>query len=938
MPAAWNQIRPAAASFARDWADAEKENAEAQTFWNEFFAVFGVKRRVVAAFEAPVKDLSGDGTGRIDLFWPGTLLAEHKSRGRDLGRATSQAFDYMTRLAADGRASELPRYVVVTDFARIALHDRDATLPDGTAAPPLEFPLSELPDRAQAFAFMAGYRTEPLAEQNPVNVKAVRLMGDLHAALHAGGYAGPDLERLLVRVLFCLFAEDTGIFDQPDAFRLYIENHTDPDGDDLGSTLHQFFEVLDTPRDRRQKRLPDELAALPYVNGELFTGRLSISAFDRDMREALLAAARLQWKDISPAVFGSMFQTVMAAGERREEGAHYTTERDILKVIRGLFLDRLESDLADAGTDRTKLAAFRRRLRTVKLLDPACGCGNFLVVAYRELRRLEIEALRTETGATGERTLFDLNAALQVNVDQMYGIELGEWPARIARAALWLTDHQMNQEASDEFGEPLVRLPLTSTPHIVRGNALKADWADVLPPGDCTHVLGNPPFVGGKYQSKEQKADLKDVAKGVKSAGLLDYVCGWYLKAADYLREADAARPSNVPRCTAAFVSTNSVTQGEQVGVLWGEMFRRGVHLHFAHRTFEWTSEAIGKAHVHCVIVGFGLTEQRPLGEPKRLTDYAGPKAAPVTAEVPGISPYLVAGGRTVVLNRSKPLCPGVPKIGIGNKPIDGGHYLFTPEEKAEFLNREPGAARYFRRWLGSREFINGVERWCLWVGDAEPGDLRELPAVMDRVRAVRAYRLDSASPPTQKLAETPRRFHVENIPTAEYLIVPEVSSSRRDYIPIGWIEPAVLASNKVRLIPEATLYQFALLTSAMHMAWVDHVSGRLKSDYQWSVKLVYNNFPWPDRPDAGGVAKIEALAQAVLDARTAHPDATLADLYDPDVMPGDLRSAHAKLDRAVDRLYRPKKFADARDRAEYLLTRYEALTAPLAPKRRGRR
>ena len=426
MPLAFNQIRPAAAAFAREWADAAKENAEAQTFWNEFFAIFGVKRRTVATFEEPVKDSAGGPGGRIDLFWPSVLLAEHKSRGKDLGRAESQAFDYCARLAADDRVEELPRYVVVTDFARLALHDRDATNPDGSAAAPLVFPLAELPEHVRAFAFMAGYRTEPLREQDPVNVKAVRLMGELHAALAAGGYAGPDLERLLVRVLFCLFAEDTGIFDQPDAFRLHIENRTAPDGGDLGPALARYFEVLDTPAGRRQKNLPEDLAALPHVNGELFAGRLSISAFDSEMRSALLAAARLQWKDISPAVFGSMFQTVMDAGERREEGAHYTTERDILKVVRGLFLDRLQRDLETARGDRRALARYRRRLRKIRLLDPACGCGNFLVVAYRELRRLEIAALKAEAVADRGQRVLDLSTELEVNVDQMFGIELGE--------------------------------------------------------------------------------------------------------------------------------------------------------------------------------------------------------------------------------------------------------------------------------------------------------------------------------------------------------------------------------------------------------------------------------------------------------------------------------------------------------------------------------
>jgi hypothetical protein len=756
-----------------------------------------------------------------------------------------------------------------------------------------------------------------LEADDATNLRAVEIMGDLHDSLEAGGYSGHEPERLLVRVLFCLFAEDTGIFER-DAFQLFLENHTKPDGSDLGPQIAQFFQTLNTPENRRQENLLEELAALPFVNGELFVDSLALAAFNRDMRNRLLACTRFDWSRISPAVFGALFQAIMERKERRQIGAHYTSERDILKVLGPLFLDELHCELEKAGDDRRKLRALHERMAGMRLLDPACGCGNFLVVSYRELRLLELEILDrlNHRGEEAQRMLH-AEALVKIDVDQMFGIEIEEWPARIAEVAMWLMDHQMNLLLSESFGTYYVRLPLRKSPHICHGNALTTDWNDVLPASECTHVLGNPPFGGAKYQTKQQRTELAEVAKGVKNAGLLDYVTGWYLKAAKYIE---------CTRIPVAFVSTNSITQGEQVGVLWGHLLERcGVTIHFAHRTFAWESEARGKAHVHVVIIGFGLQTPRR----KLLFEYECIKGEPHERAVSNISPYLVEGPDVTITNRSQPLCD-VPEIGIGNKPIDGGNYLFSDEEKAAFVKAEPASRKYFRRWYGSQEFINGSPRWCLWLGDCPPNVLRRMPEVVKRVKAVRKFRQQSRSQPTQKLAERPTRFHVENMPKRQYLVIPEVSSERRRYIPLGFLPPKVLCSNLVKLLPQATLFHFGVLTSAMHTAWVRQVAGRLKSDYRYSAKLVYNNFPWPESVTPARRRAVERAAQRVLDVRAAHPEASLADLYDPLSMPGDLARAHAALDRAVDRCYRFRGFSGEVSRVEYLFQQYQRLASSL--------
>lgn len=916
----FNEIRSRAHEFSREWADATSEQGEAQTFWNELFQVYGLRRRQVALFEKHVAQLGG-GRGRIDLFWPGKVIAEHKSRGESLDKAQTQAFGYAAALAAKGNGKEAPRYILVCDFETLVIHDLE---PEGDA-PEIAIPIAKLHEHVEKLGFLAGYKPKRLDPEDPANERAATLLATLKDSLEDGGYPREHLEAYMVRLLFCLFAEDTELFDA-ESVTDFITNATEEDGSDVGPQLARLFQVLDTPQGNRQRHLDERLATLDYVNGDLFHDQLPIADFDRPMRDALLDCCSFRWNEISPAVFGSLFQSIMTPVERRQIGAHYTTERDILKLVDSLFLDRLREELDKIGNDKKKLAAFHDRLGEIEILDPACGCGNFLVIAYRELRRIEMEVLLRlfpRDAQHVQRMMFSTND-LKVHIDQVHGIEIEPWPARIAQVAMYMIDHIMNVELSATFGQNFAQLPLGRYANIHCANALRTDWAEVLPPERCAYVLGNPPFIGAKYMERRQRDDVDLVWGDTKGAGLLDYVTCWYAKALAYTRGTTA-------RC--AFVSTNSITQGEQAGTLWNELFRRGAEIDFGHRTFPWVSEARGKAHVHVVIVGFGHGEG-PKG--KRIYEY-GPKGEPLGVSSPkSISPYLTEGPPKAITSRSKPLCD-VPGIGIGNKPIDGGHYLFTPNEKAEFLRDEPIAAPHFRRWYGSEEFLNGIERWCLWLGELEPETLRSMPHALQRIERVRQQRLKSKSAPTRKLASTPTRFHVENIPHERFLVVPKVSSERRPYIPIGYMEPDCLASDLVFVIQDATPYHFGVLHSAMHMAWVRAVCGRLKSDYRYSAKLVYNNFPWPfaDRATDARVEKVAQAAEAVLDARANHPRSTLADLYDPLTMPQDLARAHATLDRAVDLCYRKDPFESERRRFEFLFERWEGLVAPVVKRKR---
>ncbi len=787
-------------------------------------------------------------------------------------------------------------------------------------------PLADLHKRVSDFAFIQGEKPLRLDPENPANLAATQLLADLHDALKDAGYSGHALERYLVRILFCLFADDTGIFE-PQLFTSYIKTRTREDGSDLGPLLAELFEVLDTDDNQRMRNLNEDLASFPYVNGGLFSERLRSVSFNRQLRDALLKCCNFLWAKISPAVFGSLFQGVMDDTARRQIGAHYTSERDIMKVLRGLFLDdfstKLEAALSDRSTRKLeRLRDFQKELRHLRVFDPACGCGNLLIIAYRELRRLETQALLAIVKATrheweGTQLHQNVRELVQVDVDQFYGIEILEWPGRIAEVGLWLTDHQCNLELAEALGQSVRRLPLRATPTILVDNALRVDWSAFLPPGDEVLLLSNPPFAGKYLMSAQQDADMEHVCGHIQHHGLLDYVSAWYVKAANYVADT---------RIRAAFVSTNSITQGEQVGVLWRHLFRvHHLKIHFAHRTFSWTSEAKGKAHVHVVIIGFGAFDV----EKKAVYDYDGGTQATIT-EARNISPYLVEGIDNAILSRSDAICEVSPIV-FGNMANDGGHLLLSAADKAAFVAAEPGAAKFLRRFLGADEFINGIERWCLWLVGAAPAELRALPLLMKRVEGVKSHRVASQRPATQKLADTPTLFGEIRQPTGTYILVPRHSSERRRYIPMGFLDPKTIVGDANLCIPNAKLYHFGVLSSAMHMAWVRQVCGRLKSDYRYSNKLVYNNFPWPAvTGQTKEIAAVEKAAQAVIDARNEFPASTLADLYDPLTMPGSLTKAHAALDRAVDRCYRPEQFPGDRARFEHLFTLYERLVAPL--------
>jgi hypothetical protein len=945
MSLSWNEVRDRAIRFAREWSASSDEERDKQSFWKAFFDVFGVPRRSVATFEHAIANARGS-YGFLDLFWPGVLLVEHKSRGASLAKAESKAFAYLHDLMRQGRHDAVPRYIVLCDFARFALYDlepEDKTgLPvfdEGRAYRLTEFPLADLHRHARDFAFVKGEKSVRLDPEDPANLKATRLLADLHDALEASGYAGHALERSLVRMVFCLFAEDTGIFE-PGSFTALVEESS-ADGKLLGASLAHLWDVLNTPEASRQTTLDETLAAFPYVNGGLFAEPLPLAFYGADHREALVACTRFHWARISPAVFGSLFQGIMDGKERRQLSAHYTTERDILKELRALFLDDLRAELDAAKADRStnrasRLREFQQKLRRLRLLDPACGCGNFLILGYRELRRLETEALialHTREGQVqGE---LDVRALALVDVDQFYGIEIGEWPARIAEVGLWLQDHQCNVELAEALGRAYRRLPLRATPTIRVANALRTDWREVLPPSNDVLIVGNPPFIGKHYQNAAQKDDLRHVFGDFGNIGDLDYVTAWYVKAGDYIQ--------GHPGLRCAFVSTNSICQGEQVPVLWGLLFQRyHLKIQFAHRTFGWISEAKGKAHVHVVIVGFGLRNPRV----KRLYDYADGSDEATVIEVENISPYLTPGPDTFVTKQRKPLGP-VPEMGCGCKPSDGGHLLLDLVRRDQLLEAHPEARDLLRRFVGSDDLINGHERWCLWLIDANWHDWTRLAKVCERVAAVREFRLKSTAAPTRNAAITPSRFFFVNAPTAPYIAMPEVSSEHRRYIPLAILPANVVPSNKLYVIQSRDLHIFGVLSSLMHMAWVKVVSGRLESRFQYSASMVYNTFPWPTEATEKQRDAVRAAADRILELRSelgdgrlgylgpraiTAPRTTLAALYDPENMPPALAKAHADLDRAVDRCYRAKPFTSDRERVEHLFALYEKLTAPLAP------
>ena len=918
MRLSWNEVRARAARFAEDWKDAAYEKGETQSFYNDFFKVFGIQRRSVARYEQHVGKLDNR-HGFIDLFWPGVLLVEQKSAGQGLQAARDQALAYFDAIPE----REKPRYILLSDFQSFELMDLDER-------EKAHFALSELPAHVDKFGFILGVQRRSFRDQDPANVEASELVGRLHDKLADAGYVGHDLERFLVRIVFCLFGDDTGIFEPRDIFLDFIESRTSPDGADLGPLLTQIFQILNTPESERLATLDEDLARFPYVNGELFENQLRIPAFDSGMRETLLECCRFDWSEISPAIFGALFQSVLDGKERREQGAHYTTEKNILKVIQPLFLDDLRTEFERIRLRRRErkaaLTKFQKKLGGLKFFDPACGCGNFLIIAYRELRLLELDVLKEIHAAEHQVGVqaWDVSMLSIVNVDQFYGIEIGEFPVRIAETAMWMMDHIMNNRLSLEFGEAYSRIPLRVSPTIICADALDVDWPKLLPPEECSYVFGNPPFVGAKFQSEAQRYQVRRIASLGKSGGTLDYVAAWFVLAGLYLGNSSAR---------IGFVATHSISQGEQAAQLWPLLFERhSLDIAFAHQSFVWGSDARGRAHVHVIIIGL---DKRKLARPtKRLFNYYDVNGDPEESKHSFISPYLfgadtISNPRLTVKEEASPI-NGFRRLVVGSQPIDDGNYILDSNERKILLKAEPEAASFIRPFVGAREFLRNGERWIITLHDATPEQISRMPRIRERIAFVREFRKRSKRASTQKLAQNPMLWQVNVIPRSAFLVIPQVSSERRQYVPIGWLEPPTIPSDKVRILEDATFMEFALLTSSMHMVWLRNIGCRLKSDYSYTINLIYNTFPTPPGyPDSLHHPTLERAAKSVLAVRANFPDSSLANLYAPDAMPPELERAHQALDREVDKLYLRSGFGSDRERFEHLFALYEKMKAP---------
>lgn len=913
--------KAAAKKFAADWKGKGDEKSDTQKFWLSLLRdVYGVEEpEKFAEFEVRVKN---EHTNFIDCYLPATqVMIEQKTLGKSLRKAIRQSDGSMLTPVQQAKRyipnlprSMHPRWLITCNFSEFLVYDMEKPNSE-----PEQILLKDLPKESYRLQFLVDTGSEHIRKEMEISLKAGELVGKLYDEI-LKQYKDPtapetlkSLNMLCVRLVFCLYAEDAGIFGSHGMFHDYLRQFS---VNEIRGKLIELFRVLDTKAEDRDPYMEDALAAFPYVNGGLFADEaIEIPRFTEEIIQLLLedASAGFDWSEISPTIFGAVFESTLNPETRRSGGMHYTSIENIHKVIDPLFLDDLKAELADIKalkvekTRNTKLEAFRKKLASLKFLDPACGSGNFLTETYLSLRRLENEALMAATkgqmmlGGSGDWK------PIAVSIGQFYGIEINDFAVTVAKTALWIAESQMMHETEEIMQMSLEFLPLKSYANIVEGNALRLDWESVVPKDKLNFIMGNPPFVGARLMSANQKDDVFTIFDGVKNNGNLDYVSCWYKKAADFMT-GTAIRT--------ALVSTNSITQGEQVAILWKNLFEHGVHIDFAHRTFRWDSEASLKAHVHCVIVGFSKAENN---KAKRIFDNGSVKVAN------NINGYLIDSENIFIESRNKPLC-AVPEIGIGNKPVDDGNYLFTKGEMEDFVSIEPQSASYFHPFYGAREFINQQPRYCLWLGDCSPKELRTMPKCLERIEAVRQFRLNSKSAGTRKIADRPTRFHVENMPKGNFLVIPQVSSERRRYIPIGYMDDSVICSDKVRLMPNSSLYHFGVITSNVHMSWMRTICCRLKSDYSYTVNDVYNNFPWCNPTDKQK-ATIEQTAQGILDARAKYPDCSLADLYDETTMPPELRKAHQLNDLAVMAAYGFDRKMTESECVAALMKRYQALT-----------
>lgn len=896
------ESKNAAKAFYERWKDKGYEKGESQKYWIDLLSnVLGIENATeFIRFEDTVH--IDKATGFIDGFIDKTkVLIEQKSIDKDLRKAITQSdgsklnpFQQAKRYSAELPYDDRPRWIVTCNFKSMLVYDMNN--PNGE---PEEILLKDLPKEYYRLSFLIDSKNEHLKKEEEISFKAGELVGKLYDAFYneykdiSKEQSKKDLNELCVRLVFCLYAEDAGLFGRKSVFHDYLSKY-----DDLTlmrENLIKLFKILDTKLEDRDPYLEDDLNQFPYVNGGLFSNEnIEIPKFTEEIRETLLAKASddFDWSEISPTIFGAVFESTLNPETRRSGGMHYTSIENIHKVIDPLFLNELREKLNEAeaykndSKRKEKLHEFQDYIASLKFFDPACGSGNFLTETYLSLRRLENEALSVI--AQGN-IMMDMQDTIKVSIQQFYGIEINDFAVKVAKTALWIAEAQMWTETKNVIASLTGIadfLPLESYENIVEGNSLRIDWNDVLSNTECNYIMGNPPFVGARLMSEAQKEDINTIFKGIKNAGNIDYVACWHLKASEYMKGT---------LIETALVSTNSICQGEQPAIIWKSIMDQGIVINFAHRTFRWDSEASLKAHVHCIIVGFSYINRNE----KFL--FENGKANKVN----NINAYLVDASNIIIESRNKPLC-NVPEIGIGNKPIDGGNYLFSEDEKNEFIKKEPKSEKYFKKFYGAQEFINNGIRYCLWLGECEPNELKSMPECLKRINNVKQLRLNSKSEGTRKLAERPTRFHVENMPQNSYLLIPRVSSENRRYIPLGFMSSNDLCSDSVHITEFASLYDFGILESNVHMAWMRAVAGRLKSDYRYSKDIVYNNFPWPN-PDDKQKEKIKKTAQMILYARKKYSNSSLADLYDELTMPPELRKAHQLNDMAVYEAYGKK-------------------------------
>lgn len=927
-----NAIRERCVKFAYDWSDCVgDEKQDGHEFMRELMKCFGITKRKAISYERRSNRASTGRQGYIDALIPGKALIEMKSAGKDLDRAEEQALDYIHDLAD----IETPRLLIISDFRRIRIIDLDSEIAtDGSGdAGRTEFRLAQLPDHVDDLKFLAGYGMVQVGsrEQEEASIRAARVMADLYEALDGSGYSDHEASIFLIRTLFCLYGDDAGLWER-DLFTEFLETRTREDGSDLGAQLAVLYQTLKTPMERRQSTLDELTARFPYVNGGIFEEQLNIPSFSSTMRDELMRACAFDWSGISPAVFGSLFQAVKSPEARRELGEHYTSETNILKTLGPLFLDDLRERFAEHTHDLAKLKELRQELRDLRIMDPACGCGNFLVVAYRELRHLdteilkrirELELARKDNDEFQATIFFDdqgESADITVQLDHFFGIEIEEWPARIAQTALHLAHHQANREMERLLGQAPSILPLKASAHITIGNALRTEWTQVCPPSPYVRIVGNPPFIGQYMRSEEQTDDLRFVW-GDGYDGYLDYVTGWFIKASHYFQSVP-----NGGRF--AFVSTNSIAQGVPVVALFRPLLEGSWRIRFAHQTFAWTSEAPGAAAVHCVITGFdrGAPHEKA---PALLFTYSSPKSQPAVAPVEHISPYLIEGANIFIEARTRPLSPILPEVRFGSKPADGGNLIVEMEDYREFLE-DPIASKYLRPFSNARELLHGLNRWCLWMAGSnfDSRDIQRSLLLKERVSACKEFRLNSRKKATNESAKTAHLFQENHQPTVPFVAIPRVISESRHFYTVAHLDEETIASDALFTALDPDGFLFAIISSSMFITWQRAVGGHMKSDLRFSNKIVWNTLPLPEVSDKLRT-EIIAAGQGVLDARAEQPGASLADMYNPLAMAPSLLKAHRVLDRAVDRAFGAKKPLETNEeRLALLFKRYQEMTA----------